>query len=421
MKKTYKILISLFFLGVLNLIFTTNIFASSTFKVRYLTTKTEPTVENYEDITGPNNVHSNMLSLSSDTIEIKKEEYLILLVEVSGSSGTIKNSTISVEGEGILKKEYEDHVRGALKHMVGTKGLYVGDYYVFETGKTNSESIISINIKVTHWFSDDEDFQKKITVITKKTEEEKEIEKYEERNEDLESYYKEKKLEDLISGSGGMIASEQMLYLRSILYNDNTNGNHDLWNEFVSNTTAEQRQNLYRNMTYNLRDSKPEYQTVYNALNKQIQLDKGNATQEEVNNELNAGGQAQQNVYEENEKQMNILKTQLSKGTSENRVTTGEFHDVIDDIGYYKPDDETVSTVITDKASIVLTSITNIGMVFAILMLAILGIKYMLGSIEEKADYKKDLIPYLVGAGLLFGITTIVKILQIFGEKINNI
>ena len=60
-------------------------------------------------------------------------------------------------------------------------------------------------------------------------------------------------------------------------------------------------------------------------------------------------------------------------------------------------------------------------MVFAILMLAILGIKYMLGSIEEKAEYKKDLIPYFIGAGLLFGITTIVKILQIFGERINNI
>ena len=97
------------------------------------------------------------------------------------------------------------------------------------------------------------------------------------------------------------------------------------------------------------------------------------------------------------------------------------FTDIFDDISYYEPDDETVSTEITDKVSIVLTVITNIGMVLAVLMSAILGIKYMLGSVEEKADYKKDMIPYLVGSFLLFGICTIVKVLQQFGESINNI
>lgn len=33
----------------------------------------------------------------------------------------------------------------------------------------------------------------------------------------------------------------------------------------------------------------------------------------------------------------------------------------------------------------------------------ILGIKYMLGSTEQKATYKKSMLPYLVGAVLLFG------------------
>ena len=54
-------------------------------------------------------------------------------------------------------------------------------------------------------------------------------------------------------------------------------------------------------------------------------------------------------------------------------------------------------------------------------MLAVLGVKYMLGSVEEKAEYKKDLIPYFIGAVLLFAICTIVKVLQTLGSSINNI
>ena len=45
----------------------------------------------------------------------------------------------------------------------------------------------------------------------------------------------------------------------------------------------------------------------------------------------------------------------------------------------------------------------------------------MLGSVEEKAEYKKDLLPYFIGSILLFGICTIVKVLQTLGESINNI
>ena len=74
-----------------------------------------------------------------------------------------------------------------------------------------------------------------------------------------------------------------------------------------------------------------------------------------------------------------------------------------------------------NKISIILTVITNIGMVIAILMSAIIGIKYMLGSVEEKAEYKKDMVPYLVGAVLIFGICAIIKVLQQLGQNINNI
>ncbi len=53
--------------------------------------------------------------------------------------------------------------------------------------------------------------------------------------------------------------------------------------------------------------------------------------------------------------------------------------------------------------------ITTIGIIVAVIVLLILGIKYMTGSASEKAEYKKTMIPYLVGAVLIFGASAIAK------------
>lgn len=42
------------------------------------------------------------------------------------------------------------------------------------------------------------------------------------------------------------------------------------------------------------------------------------------------------------------------------------------------------------------------GIFLAVGVMMIIGIKYMSGSIEEKATYKKSMIPYLVGCFFLF-------------------
>ena len=58
-----------------------------------------------------------------------------------------------------------------------------------------------------------------------------------------------------------------------------------------------------------------------------------------------------------------------------------------------------------------LTSIiSTIAIVIAVIVLLILGIKYMIGSASEKAEYKKTMIPYLVGAVLVFGAGAIAKV-----------
>ncbi len=54
------------------------------------------------------------------------------------------------------------------------------------------------------------------------------------------------------------------------------------------------------------------------------------------------------------------------------------------------------------------------GVVIAVIILMVLGIKYMMGSAEEKAEYKKTMIPYLVGAILIFAASTIANVVYKF-------
>lgn len=55
--------------------------------------------------------------------------------------------------------------------------------------------------------------------------------------------------------------------------------------------------------------------------------------------------------------------------------------------------------------------ITTIGIVASVIVLIIIGIRYMIGSIEEKAQYKKSMMPYIIGAGLVFSASTIANII----------
>lgn len=54
------------------------------------------------------------------------------------------------------------------------------------------------------------------------------------------------------------------------------------------------------------------------------------------------------------------------------------------------------------------------GIVISVIILTVLGIKYMIGSAEEKAEYKKTMIPYIVGAVFIFAAPTIANIVYSF-------
>lgn len=64
--------------------------------------------------------------------------------------------------------------------------------------------------------------------------------------------------------------------------------------------------------------------------------------------------------------------------------------------------------------------ITTVGVVVAVVVLLVLGIKYMMGSAQEKAEYKKTMIPYLVGAILIFGASAITKVVVSIGQNIKT-
>lgn len=75
-------------------------------------------------------------------------------------------------------------------------------------------------------------------------------------------------------------------------------------------------------------------------------------------------------------------------------------------------DDGTLST----KAGQIMGLIRNIAVVVGVIMLMIIGIKFMLGSAEEKAEYKKSLIPLVIGIVIVMMATTLVTFIYNFAQ-----
>lgn len=70
----------------------------------------------------------------------------------------------------------------------------------------------------------------------------------------------------------------------------------------------------------------------------------------------------------------------------------------------FKPGDLTDSdtAVAFQSAGVIVNAIINVGLVISIVMFMVLGMKYMIGSIEERAEYKKTLMPMVIGTLMIF-------------------
>lgn len=51
--------------------------------------------------------------------------------------------------------------------------------------------------------------------------------------------------------------------------------------------------------------------------------------------------------------------------------------------------------------------IRNIAVIVSVIIIMVLGVKFMLGSVEEKAEYKKSFMPLIVGIVLVVAATSI--------------
>ena len=98
--------------------------------------------------------------------------------------------------------------------------------------------------------------------------------------------------------------------------------------------------------------------------------------------------------------------------TGEGHYTTEDnSEDPITNPDAYKPkEDAGKTTKLVNIANDLIGAMRTLGVIVAVIMLIIMGYKYMIGSVSEKADYKKSMIPYLIGAIMLFTIPTLVGI-----------
>ena len=67
----------------------------------------------------------------------------------------------------------------------------------------------------------------------------------------------------------------------------------------------------------------------------------------------------------------------------------------------------TGTSSIQRMGSQVIGIIQTVGSIAAVAVLVVLGVKYMMGSAEEKAEYKKTMIPYVIGAVLIFAASNV--------------
>ena len=71
---------------------------------------------------------------------------------------------------------------------------------------------------------------------------------------------------------------------------------------------------------------------------------------------------------------------------------------------------------LSEKAGRIMGLIRNIAVVVGVIMLMIIGVKFMLGSAEEKAEYKKSLMPLVIGIVIVMMATTLVSFVYNFAK-----
>lgn len=84
------------------------------------------------------------------------------------------------------------------------------------------------------------------------------------------------------------------------------------------------------------------------------------------------------------------------------------------------PPDQEIQSAITGTSGMILTTVQIVGVAVAVVMLMVVAIKYFSAAPGEKAELKKKLVVYVVGAVILFGATGIIQIVKGFGTGLGQ-
>jgi len=70
------------------------------------------------------------------------------------------------------------------------------------------------------------------------------------------------------------------------------------------------------------------------------------------------------------------------------------------------------ATYLFDKGAVILNLLRNIAAVVSVVTLSIIGVRYMVGSVEQKAEYKQTMMPVIIGCVLVGGLSAILTLIQ---------
>lgn len=80
-----------------------------------------------------------------------------------------------------------------------------------------------------------------------------------------------------------------------------------------------------------------------------------------------------------------------------------------------KATDNAEKSVDTSKfvstAGKIIVLLRNFSIIAGVILIIVLGVKYMMGSVEQKSDYQKSFVPLVIGIILVIGATSIASFL----------
>ena len=103
----------------------------------------------------------------------------------------------------------------------------------------------------------------------------------------------------------------------------------------------------------------------------------------------------------------NVIAGRSSTTTNKTMVT-----DPRDNPSVYEPGTMSQADKVSEIGNRIIGIVQFVGSFASVIVLIVLGIKYMTGSVEEKAEYKKTMVNYIIKAVLVFAITNILGIIN---------